>query len=308
MRTLTVGMMQSNYERDYASNIVRIKKDVKQLMRQMNKPELIIGIEYGLGCFDENKQYDTIPGKVTEQLGEIAREYRIYFAPGTMLERRIVDGEERIFNSLPIFNPDGELVKVYRKICPYYPMESFITPGDEYCVLDIKEKDIKVGFMICHDWCFPEVSRNLTLLGAEMLIRIAMDQEELRGNCRHIAEVRAFENQAYFISLNKAGTQSGIHSFGQSVVVGPDGKEMFVAGDGELHMSLTFDMDVVTKTRTYGTNFTEQLLRQLKMWKFDTPDLQALEHYPLFDTIPDPDLTMERRSERLKKDKIESEF
>lgn len=308
MRTLTVGMMQSNYDLIYSENIKRIRKDADALMKQMNPPELIIGIEFGLGDHHEDNTVDTIPGYVTGELSKIAKEYRVYLAAGSMLEKKIVDGKEKKYNALPIFNPQGELVQVYRKICPYYPAEEGTDKGEEYCVLEIPEKKAKIGFMICHDWCFPEISRNLTYLGAEMLIRIAFDPEGLQENCRHIAEVRAFENQAFFISLNTAGTQNGIHSYGETCIAAPDGKEIHAAGQGELNFCTTFDLDDVTRTRTYGTNFTDQLVRQLKEFSFPELPCGDRKNGPVFDNLPDPDLTMKQRKERFMEAGIISEF
>ena len=83
---------------------------------------------------------DTIPGKVTDELSKIAKKYGVYLIAGSMLEVKEVDGKTLHYNSIPIFNPEGELIDVYRKMCPYYPVEDIITPGREYCTFDIKER------------------------------------------------------------------------------------------------------------------------------------------------------------------------
>ncbi len=298
MRAITIGLMQSSCENEYENNLIRIEKSVDELMGQMNPPDLIVGPELGLGVIGQDGKRQDLSGSLVRQLGEIARKYQVYLAPGSFIEKNMADGKKQLHNTMPIFNPQGALIDACRKICPYYPVEQNIIPGDRYCVLRIPEKDVKVGFMICHDWCFPEVSRNLTLLGAEMLVRVAMDGDALRDNCRHIAEVRAFENQAYFISLNQTGTWNGMHSYGQSVVANPEGKEVFAADSAEMNICLTYDMDEVKRVRTYGTNFTDQLVRQLGVFKFPQPFEGEQSQAPVLQELLEPDLTMASRAEK----------
>jgi omega-amidase len=261
-RYINVGLMQFQISRDTRENIEKIRKNVKAMSRGLNPPELVLGPELALGLFSN----DTVPGSITEELGAIAKEYNIYLLPGSMMETVEVDGKTLNYNTLPIFGPDGELIDKYRKMCPYYPVEGFITPGDSYVVFEIKEKKIKIGVMICHDWCFPEVSRNLTLMGAEILVRSAVDPEGLYESFKYVPSVRALENQAYFISLNAVGNSAGLDAYGHSIVADPEGRIIYEAGGLEVNCCITLDADFVKRNRTYGTFFTEQLLRQVKLF------------------------------------------
>ena len=146
-------------------------------------------------------------GCVTDVLGELAKKHGIYLMVGSMLEvQRFEDGTKKLYNSVPIFNPQGELIRVYRKMCPYTPVEGNFTPGTEYVTFEIKEKKTVIGVLNCHDWCFPEISRNLALMGAEVLIRPAIDPEGLYSVCKSIPYTEGLcQNQAYFISVNMAG-------------------------------------------------------------------------------------------------------
>ena len=270
-RFLNVGMIQSNgTSMDFETCLARIEKDVDDLMIQMNKPEIIVGVEMAVGRFWQGDETeiggDTIPGAVTDKLSSIAKKYSIYLIPGSMLEVKEEDGEIHKYNSIPIFGPDGELIDVYRKMCPYLPAESIITPGREYCTFDIKEKNIKIGVLNCHDWCFPEISRNLALMGAEILIKPAIDPEGLYEICKPIARTRALENQAYFISINMAGQFLGSYSYGHSTVCAPDGTILYEAGANPVSLTMTLDVDRVSDARRYGTCYTDQFLRQLKFF------------------------------------------
>lgn len=306
-RYLNIGMMQSgDTTMDFETCLARIRKDVDDLMAGMNVPELIVGVEMAIGRYwkDDKTQMggDTIPGKVTEELSAIAREYGIYFMPGSMIESAEKGGEKVIYNSIPIFGPDGELIDVYRKMCPYFPVEGAFSKGDRYVTFDIKEKDIKIGVLNCHDWCFPEISRNLALMGAEILIKPAIDPEGLYEVCKSIPSTRAFENQAYFISMNLAGEWLGSYAYGHSTVAAPDGSVIYEAGNRPVSLTLTLDLDKVADARRYGTNYTDQLLRQLKVFNPPMPYAGHIEDAPIYKDLPDPDMSMESRAEMFKKE------
>ena len=283
-RYLNFGLMQYELAPNCDGNIEKINKHVDMLMSGMNRPEMIMGPEFALG-FDAR-----LTDEILDVFSNIAKEYKIYFLPGTVISEE----NEAIYNTLPIFGPDGDLIDKYHKICPYYPVENIFAQGDRAVVFEIPEKQIKVGVMICHDWCFPEISRNLTLMGAEILLRPAADPEGLYEAFKHVAPVRALENQAYFISVSSCGNNQGYFAYGHSVIANPEGRVIYEAGSTEVNLCVTLDMDLVERTRKYGTFFTEQLLRQLKTFRFPTP-YDDIEDAPIFKDLPDPDMKLKER-------------
>lgn len=297
-RYLSIGLMQYKVDYDVNKNIEKIERNVYELMKGLNRPEIIVGPELGLGLFP----MDTVPGNITERLSRIAEEYGVYFLPGSMRETENLDnGKSAQYNTLPIFGPSGELIDKYRKVCPYYPVESSVTPGNRYVVFDIKEKDIKIGVMICHDWCFPEVSRNLTLLGAEVLLRPAIDPEGLYESFRHVPSVRSLENQAYFVSVNAVGYNAGSYAYGHTMVTDPEGKILYEAGSTPLNHCITLDIDVVTRNRTFGTFFSEQLLRQFGYLNIPMPFAGKSNEAPVFKHLPEADISMKERYKKIRK-------
>jgi omega-amidase len=291
-RFLNIGLMQYEILSDTKKNMEKIRNNVAELMRGMNLPELVMGPELALG------KNALLTDEVIAAFSEIAKEYGIYFLPGSVCEQTVFNGREVLYNTLPIFGPGGDLIDQYHKICPYYPLESAVTPGDRLVVFEIPEKKIKVGVMICHDWCFPEISRNLTLMGAEILLRPAVDPEGLYESFHYVPSVRALENQAYFVSLNSCGNSIGGHSYGHSIIANPEGRIIYEAENAEVNLCITLDFGLVERTRKYGTFFTEQLLRQLKLFRFPAP-FGGPEAAPLLAHLPDPDLTCASRQEKL---------
>lgn len=299
---LNLGIIQSAGDPDIGRNLDRIEKNVDDLMSRTMKPELICGVELGVGSLWEKEgYYDTIPGRATERLSKIAEKHGVYLIPGSMTESvREADGSVKYYNSIPVFGPKGELIDVYRKMCPYYPNEEAITRGEKFVVFEIPEKNIKVGVINCHDWCFPEMSRAVTLMGAELILRPAVDPEGLYDVCKSISPTRAFENQAYFASVNMVGRYNHLDAYGRSNIYAPDATLIYEAGDKECLVTVTLDMSVVENARRYGTCYTEQLLRQYKYFNIRNPYEGKLDEAPLYRDLPDPDLNLADQKKRLK--------
>ena len=194
-------------------------------MNSYHRPEMIVGVEGGIGYFPS----ETIPGHTTERLCAIAKKYGIYFLPGTMHEKSTELPGDMFYNSAPIINPLGEIIAVYRKMAPWAPAESQCALGKEYVVFDMPEKATKIGVLICYDSNFPEIARNLTLLGAEVLVKLTMDPEELYYVNKYVHYTRALENQAYFISTNGSGFFRSLSLYGSSQIINPEGQLLWEA-------------------------------------------------------------------------------
>jgi predicted amidohydrolase len=131
---------------------------------------------------------EPIPGPSTEYFGKLAKEYNLYLVPG-LLER---DGR-LIYNVAVLIGPDGKVIGKYRKTClPRGEVEGGIAPGSEYPVFPTRLG--KVGLMVCYDGFFPEVARELTNNGAEVIAWPVWGCNPL------LARARACENHVYVVS------------------------------------------------------------------------------------------------------------
>ena len=171
---------------------------------------------------------EPIPGPSTEYFGALAKEFDLYIVAG-LTER---DGTI-VYNTAALLGPNGNLVGKYRKVClPREEIEAGVTPGKRYPVF--KTRFGKLGMMICWDVHFPEVARNLSAAGAEI---IAMP---IWGGDPTLARARAIENQVYIVSSTYSNTSPKTMCSG---VWGRDG-ELLVRNDASWGKVLVAEVDL----------------------------------------------------------------
>ncbi len=146
------------------------------------------------------------------------------------------DGDA-LYNTAFLVGPEGPVGR-YRKahtLC--LGADRFTRPGGEpFRVFDLPFG--RIGLHICYDGSFPEPARALRLLGAQLLLlptnwpRLVMKREVVR--------VRAYENRAFFMAVNRVGTERGVRFEGGSCAADPDGRLILDAGDeaGRFHVTV----------------------------------------------------------------------
>ncbi|MET3287616.1 UNVERIFIED_CONTAM: putative amidohydrolase [Brevibacillus sp. OAP136] len=282
-RFLNLGIIQMAVSQNHQENLEKIESMVEMLMQSFHKPEIIVGVEFGVS----ETTADTIPGAITDFLGSLAKKHGVYLIPGSLPERAEGLPDGSFHNTAPVFNPQGEMIAVYRKMCPWYPAEESV-PGQEYVVFEIPEKDVTIGVQICYDIMFYELSRNLALQGAEVIINLAMDPDPLYLPYRTMPIARAVENQAYFIHTNGVGGGFGSSLYGHTMVVNPEAKILWEGGSAESACTVTLDLDLVRKARSKGTLHMHPLLNDLKEYSLPMPYSSQLKNAPVFQKLTPP--------------------
>jgi predicted amidohydrolase len=140
---------------------------------------------------------ESIPGPSTEYFGEFARKYNYYIVAGLM-ER----AAPLIYNVAVLIAPDGKVAGKYRKCAlPRAEIEGGVTPGRDYPVFDTRFG--KLGMMVCYDGFFPEVARQLSLNGAEVIAF------PVWGCNPSLASARACENHVFLVSSTYMKPEDG---------------------------------------------------------------------------------------------------
>ena len=146
------------------NNIPHLKSRVEVLMHLYPWVEMVVLSElapYG----PDPRTAEPAGGSVEREFGALAKKHGLWLIPGSYFEK--ADG--RIYNTTPVIDPDGHVVTRYRKMFPFTPFEAHTTPGEEFCVFDVPGAG-RFGLSICYDLWFPEVTRTLTSMGAEVII------------------------------------------------------------------------------------------------------------------------------------------
>jgi len=156
-------------------------------------PETLTCMGNGLSYFDVG---ESIPGPSTDFFGTLAKAHGVYLVVG-LVER--VD--HLIYNVSVLIDREGAVAGKYRKVTlPRTEIDMGIVPGDEYPVFDTDFG--KVGMMICYDGFFPEVARQLSNNGAEVIAFPVAGCNPL------LAAARACENHVYVVSSSYSDVSS----------------------------------------------------------------------------------------------------
>lgn len=131
---------------------------------------------------------ESLPGPSTDFFGALAKQHRLYIVAGLMERDRHL-----VYNVAVLLGPDGQIEGVYRKVAlPRGEVERGCAPGHDYPVFNTRFG--KLGMMICYDGFFPEVARELTNRGAEVIAWPVWGCNPL------LARARACENHVYVVS------------------------------------------------------------------------------------------------------------
>ncbi|MBB3167751.1 carbon-nitrogen hydrolase family protein [Simiduia aestuariiviva] len=215
------------------------------------------------------EQAVTADHPVFEQLAECARENNVWLVPGSLF---VADGRQ-VYNTTPVFDPQGQQVASYRKIFPFAPYEKGVTPGAECCVFDVPGVG-RFGVSICYDMWFPEVSRTLAWMGAEVILHPTMTNTIDREVEISLARANALSNQVYFVDINVAGRLGN----GRSVVCGPGGEVVHQAGEVREVIAVELDLAHVRRCRERGWHGLGQVLKSWRDCDVQFPAYQQGAH------------------------------
>ncbi|GAA2422226.1 carbon-nitrogen hydrolase family protein [Mycolicibacterium llatzerense] len=216
-----------------------------------------------LGASDDEDDlrtyFDTVAepltGPLVQALGAMAADSGVWLVPGSIAER----GEDgRVYNTAVVFDPDGRLVSSYRKVFPWRPYEPWAS-GAGFTAFDVPGVG-RMGVNICYDSWFPEATRQIAWLGAEVVFNIVKTTSDDREQELVLARANAITNQVYYLSVNAAGPLGR----GQSIYVGPEGEVLAQVAHAEPEVThLAIDLDRVTAVRTHGTAGVNRVWEQL---------------------------------------------
>jgi len=294
MRKITVGAAQLGpIQRDHSR--AEVVERLLVLLREGAAAgcDLVVYPELALTTFfprwymedDEARHfYETeMPSAETQPLFDEAARLGVGFALG--YAELTPEGEH--FNTYALVDKDGTITAKFRKVHipgheenePWRPFQHleryyFQESQEGFGVWDAFGG--KVGMALCNDRRWPETYRVMGLQGAELILigyntplHYAPDptQNPLQAFHNHLVmQAGAYQNGTWVVGVAKGGTEEGVESLAQSVIIAPSGQivAQAVTTDDELvtasidldwcdhYKNTLFDFDRYRRPEVYG--------------------------------------------------------
>jgi len=183
-------------------------------------------------------------GPLDRALSALAAELDVVLVPGTVVE---AGANGALYNTLRVYGRDGAVLATYRKVFPWRPTEPF-DPGAHWVVFDLPGVG-RVGLTICYDAWFPEATRQVAWLGAEVVLNLVKTTTADRLQELVLARANAIVNQVFMVSINCAAPVGK----GHSIVVDPEGLVIAECTAEPAMIPVAIDLDEVDRVRRQGT-------------------------------------------------------
>jgi predicted amidohydrolase len=195
-------------------------------------------------------------GQTVQELSKLARDLKVsIIAP--MAEKRDLTGV--FYNSAIFINEDGSVLGSYAKTHLWSMERNYFRPGNSLSVFNTRLG--KIGILICYDILFPELARELTLAGAEIIFVPSAWRGSEADVWDTVMPARALENTVYLAAVNRVGTEGDATLFGGSCLINPRGR--FIA------QAKRYEEDMLIQTIN---------LDELSRYRYDLPYLR--DHQP----------------------------
>lgn len=209
---------------------------------------------YSLELFSEYAE--SIPdGPTCTLLAQLASRHHIFLIGGSIPEL----GEMgRIFNTSTIFDPAGCMLARHRKLHLFdisiperisFQESAAMSAGEESTIVTTSLAEI--GLAICYDLRFPELSRRMTLAGADLLVYpAAFNTVTGPAHWEILLRARAIDNQVYIAAASPApDPESSYQAYGHSMIIDPWGTVLAEAKDHPSVITALIDPAVITRVR-----------------------------------------------------------
>ena len=245
MRSIKVAMCQIfSLDGDRSGNFVRIENAIGQA--KVARADIACFPETALLGWvnpDAHKRAFPIPGKDSDKLCELAKDYDLHLCAG-LAEKQ----GGNLYDSVLLIDNKGSILLKHRKINLLSELMSPpYTPGED---VDVIETEFgRVGLLICADTHESKILKRMAALMPDLLLvpyGYAADEDEWPNHGRELEKVvtnTARKTKAFVIGTNLVGEIThgpwkGRTYGGQSVAVDRTGRVMIVAKDRDRDINI----------------------------------------------------------------------
>lgn len=216
--------------------------------------------------------YETTDGPTVQRFAAKAKEWKMHIVACMYL---VID--EKAYNCAVLFDDEGEIIGIHRKVHLPAGEEYQVTHGDRFEVFDTKLG--KIGMLVCWDMQFPEAPRILALQGAELIALPTLGWENIYGLCR------AYENSVpVAVGMGFSGRLPA--ECDPSCVVDNMGRVVAAAQRDDAQAVVTCDIDIHAEPAPqYGSeNFIDSMSMRKTRFSQRRPQTYGLLDKPLEET------------------------
>ena len=262
---LRVALVQTKWHENQGEHLANLNEGIR--LAADNGAQIVCLQELTLSRYPADQLPAGTPNAIAEQLeggpthafaAAAARANNIYVHASLYEYQDFADG--RALNTAIIVNPEGVIVartpKLHIPVTAGYYEDKYFSPGpatgEPYPVYDIEFRDVdaQFGLPTCWDEWFPEVARNYSLRGAEILVyptaigsepdHPEFDTEPL---WRQVIVGNAIANGTFMVVPNRYGNEGALNFYGSSFICDPYGR-VLVRADRSGDEVLIADLDL----------------------------------------------------------------
>jgi predicted amidohydrolase len=201
-------------------------------------------------------------GETALALSEIADSTR-----STVIGAGITRASDGFYNHVSIYAPGNALEEAgYNKMNLFFPERDAFSPGNKINLFNMKEipafagmtegANWKVASFICYDLRFPEIFREATKQGANLITIQAAWPAKRRSHWETLLKARAIENQVYIAAVNAVSTPTATTKAplaGTSLIISPNG-DVIAEGSTSSEAVISAELDLQAE-REYRKSF-----------------------------------------------------
>ncbi|MHA1267077.1 MAG: carbon-nitrogen hydrolase family protein [Candidatus Helarchaeota archaeon] len=216
MKVINVAAIQCRMRPE--GTLEKILKRAEELIEQAVKQEAQVV------CLPERWNFkkgniegiiESYNGITMKFLQETAKEMGVYLIGGAIWVKNAETKENHIISA--VYNPQGELLAIQRKLHLYLIEKSLFIPGNRLEIIDTEFG--KVGVAICFDMTFPEVARYYAINGVDIIFSPVLIRQEGIENWHIYLKARALENRMPVCAVNCVGEFNNRIFTGQSLLI-----------------------------------------------------------------------------------------
>lgn len=264
-----VACVQMTSGNNVSENLNEAKKLIQQAINQEAK--LIVLPEMFCHMAMERKEKlihrETLGhGLIQDFLQQQAQQHKVWIIGGTMP----IEHDAKAYAACLVYNDQGERVAQYNKIHLFdvnvsqsgeaYAESASIVPGNEVVVIPTPIG--KLGLAVCYDVRFPELFRQMTDKGAEVIaLPSAFTYVTGVAHWDVLVRARAIENQVYLVAACQSGSHpAGRKTYGHSMIVNPWGEVQVCLATGKGVIAADINLNYLQKLRSEFPALTHRVL------------------------------------------------